>query len=537
MGTTFANLQIRSQSVTGIEDVLPGSIVRCLSEGWTTVVNEQFQVGDIEKSAKRLSKTITPGVMSIEYFDDDVFKLSIYRNGKRITRHVAGGDGYGMANKLGKPQLILEHLEFESSEMSYLKAILACGDLGRKLELLQQFLGVRIWIDHLMLLDEPKTDLYYKRDIPSIESYMKETKRARVKNQAKANLVQEFEGALIAPLGDDKFLIGVPPYDRQLDCYTEELIYNVTSNASIEPMLDVTSFQYRFANGELRAAHGNICFMSFTRGKYYVFDYSGTRISETALTGLDFSPINMLENGGFIGSKDRQLTLGEYDRSLNALWEIPYTGFPYYFDNAVYLNKDVSERASELIKINRSGEVAASLLLDFDGYHDHLGKFIFEEGGRVYYVCNATTPGRPLMKIFVLSEQMELIKEMDLDGWSIHSMLLDSINHRLLVHLSYTELVVIDTRSFLVVSRRPLGEDSSLFAVDADGRTVVLTGMSTIEILDAKMQDISRHRLKGRVNHHFISENGNLCFLTSTGGEHDEGGARKMMIRVYELSV
>ncbi|MNY22124.1 hypothetical protein D3C86_1557150 [compost metagenome] len=77
MGTSFVNLQIRSNSIHEIEEVLPGSIVRSFSDGWTTIVSEHFQVGDIEKTAKKLSKAITPSVMSIEYHDDDVLRMSI----------------------------------------------------------------------------------------------------------------------------------------------------------------------------------------------------------------------------------------------------------------------------------------------------------------------------------------------------------------------------------------------------------------------------------------------------------------------------
>ncbi|MDQ6421273.1 hypothetical protein RB620_17755 [Paenibacillus sp. LHD-117] len=537
MGTTFANLQIRSDcSALEIEKVLPGCVVRCLSDGWTTIVSEHFHVGDIQKAAKKLSKAITPSVMSIEYLDDDMLKLSVYRNGKTLTSHIAGGEGYGLPRTLGKPAVFLEQFGFEPSEIILLRAILICEDIGKKIELLQHFLGVTIWIDHTMLLDDPEAAFCCKRELPIIEEYINETAiKRRIKNQTKATLLQEFEGALIAVLGDHKYLIGVPPYDRYKDCYKDELIYTFIPNGTLEPMLDVHSFNHRSGTGILSAARGYIGYISFLRSQYYVFDYTGRMVSETSLGGNIINPFSILEDGGFLSSHNSGKTLREYTQRLETRWEIPYMGFPYYNNNAIYMCRiDSSGQFSELVKLNRNGQVVASFHLEYDGYHGPNGEFVFDESGRVFYYCSATTPGRPVVKIFVLTEQLELIRELDLEGWSI-SVALDSRNYKLYVYLSYKQLLVIDTKSFRIIYRKKWEEDSNFFTVDSYGRALLITGSNTIEIIDSQLNVISRHRLKGQVLSEYTNERGNLCLLTGTGGEHHEGGAKKMMIRVYEI--
>jgi hypothetical protein len=94
---------------------------------------------------------------------------------------------------------------------------------------------------------------------------------------------------------------------------------------------------------------------------------------------------------------------------------------------------------------------------------------------------------------------------------------------------------VIDTESFLIISRIKKEEYSVLLTVDSRERAVVLTDTGSIGIFDTQLNEISLHRLKGQVFCEFNNESGNLCLLTGTGGEHEEGGASIMTIRVYEI--
>ncbi len=118
----------------------------------------------------------------------------------------------------------------------------------------------------------------------------------------------------------------------------------------------------------------------------------------------------------------------------------------------------------------------------------------------------------------------------------MHSAFLDPLHHRLFLYLLDQELVILDTTSGEVTSRRKWdGEDLDFLHADLEGRIALQIGNSTIILMDAQLQIISQHRLKGQVWGHVVNEAGNLCLLTGVGETHEERMARGMVARVYEL--
>ncbi|BBI30889.1 hypothetical protein [Cohnella abietis] len=532
MGTTFANLQVRECSTDEIEKALPGSRATQLSDYWTTVVSEQFQVGTLEKMAKKLSKEINRSVLSIEYFDDDVLRIAVYRNGKVIDSHI-NENGYGLPKKSGKPKLFIEELGFDSVEVKYLKEIFACEDLGKKLQLLQYFLGVTLWIDHRMISEVKETDFRCERNLSLIDEYIAETnKRSRIKNQTKATLLTEFEGALIRSLGDNKYLIGIPPYDRSSGAYKEESIYTYLPNCTLEYNFDISSFQYNSHTGNLSASDGYLLFFCFIRSKYYVFDYEGNRISETPLNGARLHPVHLLENGAFLAFNNAWNKLRAYEPGLSKRWEIYCTTFLCSRNQSFYVSKSTEGQSPEFFKINSNGEIEAIFKLE---NNVPSGTIIFDEIGRSFYFSTVFSPGVIRTRVIYLTENFERVAEIELEGW-ITSSAVDTKNQKLFLHLSERELVVIDTASFHIVARKKQEAELTLLTVDSLGRVVIQFGLSSIAIMDSKLNDISRHRLKGDIVSYMINETGTLSILTSTLGAHEEGGgASKMMIRLYEI--
>jgi hypothetical protein len=532
MGTTFANLQVRECSTDEIEKALPGSRAIQLSEGWTTVVSEQFQVGNLEKSAKKLSKAIDQSLLSIEYFDDDVLRIAVYRNGKVIDSHI-NENGYGLAKRPGKPKLFIEELEYESVETKYVKEILACEDLGKKLQLFQYFLGVALWIDHRMLSEGMEADFRCERNLSLIDEYIAENnKRNRIKNQMKITLLTEFEGALIGSLGDNKYVIGTPPYDRSSGAYKEESIYTYFPNGTLESSLDISSFQDRSGTGHLSASNGYLSFFCFIRSKYYLFDYEGNKISETSLKGGSYHPIYQLDNGAFLAFNSEWDTLRAYEPSLNVRWEIPCTSFLCCRNQSIYVCISTEGQSPELVKLNGRGEIEATFKSE---NNDPYGTFLFDDDGRLFYFTRVLSPGVFRTGVIYLNEHFERIAELELEG-SITSSAVDTKNQKLFLHLNERELVVVDTASFNIVSRKKQEAELDFLTVDSLGRVVIRVGLSSIVIMDTELNDISRHRLKGDIVRCRINEKGAISILTSPLGAHEEeGGASKMMIRLYEI--
>ncbi|RED55772.1 hypothetical protein [Cohnella lupini] len=532
MGTSFANLQVRACSTDEIEKALPGSRAIQLSKGWTTVVCEQFQVGNLEKSARKLSKAIDQSVLSIEYFDDDVLRIAVYRNGKVIDSHI-NENGYGLPKKPGKPKLFIKELEFESVEVKYVKEILACEDLGKKLQLFQYFLGVALWIDHRMLSEGKEADFRCERNLSLIDEYIAENnKKNRIKNQMKVTLLMEFEGALIGSLGDNKYVIGTPPYDRSSGSYKEESIYTYFPNGTLESSLDISSFRYRSGTGHLSASNGYLSFFCFIRSQYYLFDYEGNKISETSLKGGSYHPIYLLDNGAFLAFNSAWDTLRAYEPSLNVRWEFPCTGFLCCRNQFIHVCISTEEQSPELVKLNGRGEVEATFKSE---NNDPYGTFLFDDDGRLFYFARALSSGVFRTRVIYLNEHFERIAEFELEG-SITSSAVDTKNQKLFLHLNERELVVVDTESFHIVSRKKQEAELDFLTVDSLGRVVIRVGFSSIVIMDTELNDISRHRLKGDIVSCRINETGAISVLTSSLGAHEEGGgASEMMIRLYEI--
>lgn len=354
MGTTFANLQVRNGSVHEIQLALPGTVVKEYSDGWCTIVGEHFEVGQMDRIAGALSRSIDQGVLSIEYFDDDLLKMTIFNKGRTLTSHISE-NGQGIPGKPGKPKTFINELEFDSSETTLFREILACNDTGKKLELLQCFLGVELLIGYDILLNAAESEFRRERNLAVVEEAVSEMKkRKRIVNQTKARLLMEFEGALLHILGDNKYVIGMPPYDGTFD---QELMYKLLPNGMLEPMLDVSSFQYSRVTGMMYAAHDRIAFFCYIRKKYYLFDYDGHAISETDWDNeTDPYPTYMLEEGAFIAINN----VAEYSSALEKKWELPFRAFPVLVNPShIYLFRDMPNDSSELLQLNRRGKVTA----------------------------------------------------------------------------------------------------------------------------------------------------------------------------------
>lgn len=537
MGTTFTNLQVREHSIDEIEKVLPHSLVRNLSDGWTTIVSEQFQVGAISKIGRKLSKVINKSVLSIEFFDDDVLRMTIYRDGKTLTSHV-NKNSYNIPSKMGNHKAFLEELDFDLSESKYFKEVLKCVDVGRKIELLQLFLGVALWIDDRMLLDGVESEFHYERNVNLIKVYISEQrKKNHIKNQTKANVIMELEGALIRELGNNKILIGIPPY-RKLS-YEKEMIYTILPNGTLDPFMDVTSFQYDRGDSYLTVTEEYITFHCSIRRKYYVFDYDGNMISETSLNTLVTYPIYYTFNdGSFLTANHELKKTIKYGPSLEVNWELPfYACYPCVYNQSLYSWRIDEDKRLELIKSNYSGQIEVKVKLDFDVNEYMQFSYLFSSEGRVYLFCSMYVNQRFFTRIMCFTENLEKIKETDIED-SFHRYLIDNINHKIFLHVLDKELIVIDALSLQIISRRDWDEyDLTMMTVDSLGRLLVLVGNSRIYLLDSQLNFISHHRLKGEVRMYtFINESGNLCLMTGTGEPNEMGWTSgNMKIRVYEI--
>ena len=121
MGSKFCNLNLRGYVTADcLETLLPGLQVFPWENGWTTLTSPRLQWGQTQRYAAALSKETGCPVLSAEYFDDDYAELAVYREGKRMSRHVPA-TYEDLRRSRGNPDKFLSALEWDPTEAPRLK--------------------------------------------------------------------------------------------------------------------------------------------------------------------------------------------------------------------------------------------------------------------------------------------------------------------------------------------------------------------------------------------------------------------------------
>lgn len=86
MGTKLCNLNIYNPEKKAYELEAGYSVVH-IADGWDTILEEEMVLNynKMARIARRLSKELDSPAITVNYFDDDVFMLDIYKDGKKAA--------------------------------------------------------------------------------------------------------------------------------------------------------------------------------------------------------------------------------------------------------------------------------------------------------------------------------------------------------------------------------------------------------------------------------------------------------------------
>ncbi|WP_438448465.1 hypothetical protein [Gorillibacterium sp. sgz5001074] len=509
-----------------------------LSEGWTTFLGDALEVGTAAKHGQRLSKKITSVVLSVEYFDDDMLRVALFQGGKRVALHQTD-NGYGLQHK-GNPVKFLEHLGYSIEEAPLLKEVFRCGETELLLGLLQDFLGLALWIDERILKEEGPPAFRRTRNLPAIEAYRLNQKQAnRVRNQTRLKLITEMEGAVRA-----KHLMGIPPFNRYEKQYETEYIFRHSNDGKLIPLWDAKPLQYDIYSGHhLLFGHGRFAFFS---DRCYLFSDQGTPLTSYPYP-LGAQPILLLPDGGFLASEYSKSRRGEdlyeFGPDGEERWRISFIGrfhIPTLYGHFRYVHDYHAEMGvNRVYRLNEKGESVACYHLPRLKWDS--GTWMFQDpNGMIYIGCYLEAQGPLGFTIFRLTETLAPAGEI-----TIGTLLPKSISpgalspdgnlHALIV--GDHEMLLLDWERGDVTCRRKLeGGDATILHFAPSNRILVLRHDSVLELYDVDFTLISRHRVKGYLSDSFIDENGSIHLLTSTGGLHEEQGSNIMKLRTYEIT-
>ncbi|MWC29762.1 hypothetical protein [Paenibacillus sp. MMS18-CY102] len=119
-----------------------------MQPNWTTILNDGFGWGTAEAFGEKLSHHISSPILTISYFDDDVFEMNIYLNGSQQTGQIWCSDltreDYGLREDGADISILVNILGHQhAAELNEFLAIEGCEEAIGKLE---QMIGIPLWI-------------------------------------------------------------------------------------------------------------------------------------------------------------------------------------------------------------------------------------------------------------------------------------------------------------------------------------------------------------------------------------------------------
>lgn len=116
--------------------------------GWVCILNDCFGWGESEEFGEKLSSHINYPVITVSYFDDDLFELNIFLNGSNVTGHLwcssETKEVYDLEDKVGDIGIISSILGHEY--FNNINDVLQLKDCEQAVERLEELIQVPLWV-------------------------------------------------------------------------------------------------------------------------------------------------------------------------------------------------------------------------------------------------------------------------------------------------------------------------------------------------------------------------------------------------------
>lgn len=539
MGSKFCNLNIYHGDLAAVEAQCPGLAARAVVPGWISAAgDDETDWGEIRKLAKRMSKDGT--VLYTEYFDDDYVDFSVYRDGRRAARHVPA-EYEGAPRMAGKPRAWAELFGLSSEREKTLRTVFQETSPERSLRLLACVLGCPLWVDGEFLEDAQPPEPDYLRDYLAQKAAEK-----KIRNATKLTLLDEqvgdFDYAQNYPLhrqedgGQKSFwIVRDGKWERLFAASLPGKIENVFEGDGVFLVL-----LYQLCRDE----QGKLL-RSSDKSKNWAYVFSETGELREA---LEREPENIAPMCGFLDENRLFLNRGCYDLRTRR-WE-------WLLEEGLTVEDWVrpcrlAGGRLALRCYHRGGEEAVRSYLTTllpDGSERatrELPRDYWDGGILAYGDGLLLNLGRELVcyDAFLTERWRAQLRE---GAWApdFYEMRLDEVSEILYLY-AYDRVLSFDLKRQRIRAERKLadGESCFLHGVLPGVGAVMLVGDSTIQVWDADLKLISRHRTKGAITR-FLRQDGKTFLLTRGWPQNDfrmtENGydfvcLRSGCLRLYEL--
>lgn len=197
MGTSVSNLQFLGVPEETVRAALPKTLVGRWSERFVTACPD-MAFRSLERKGAFLSRKLACTLLSVSMFDGDTVSLVLFREGKRLTRHVF--DLETGESVVGNPKVFCAGLGLPEELAPKLKRLFAsCPSQEEKLSILQALLGAPLLIRYGDEEDGYLPQEPVKADSGPLEEWAREhPEPPKIKNQCRAELIQEIPEKLRA---------------------------------------------------------------------------------------------------------------------------------------------------------------------------------------------------------------------------------------------------------------------------------------------------------------------------------------------------
>ena len=549
MGSKFCNLNIYHGDLAAVEAQCPGLAARAVVPGWISAAGvDETDWGEVRKLAKRLSKEYT--VLYTEYFDDDYVDFSVYRDGRRAARHVPA-EYEGAPRAAGKPRAWAELFGLSPEMEKALRTVFQETSPERSLRLLECVLGCPLWVDGEFLADAQPPEPDYLRDYLAQKAAEK-----KIRNATKLTLLDEQEGNFSETYPLLRREEGDPKYERFDDgnrksvwavrdgrlrrLFEAELpgrVWNAYEEKDV--LLVLLHLLCRDENGEPIPSESP--FHQYeSRGRAYIFTEEG-QLRDT----LDLDVENIAPLGGFLDRNRIFLDGACYDlRTHRQEWSLAEGQTEEDSVMPCHLH---GGRLALCYNIRGAGGERRRHLATFlpDGSEQvtrELPRDCREHGILAYGDGLLLSLGRELVcyDAFLTERWRAQLGEGRTPDF--YETRLDEVSEILYLY-AYNRVAAFDLRQHRIRAERQLadGESCFLHGVLPGVGAVMLVGDSTLQVWDADLKLISRHRTKGAITR-FLRQDGKAFLLTCVWPQGafrltENGFAylRSGCLRLYEL--
>lgn len=551
MGSKFCNLNIYHGDLAAVEAQCPGLAARAVVPGWITAAgDDETDWGEIRKLAKRMSKDGT--VLYTEYFDDDYVDFSVYRDGRRAARHVPA-EYEGAPRAAGKPRAWAELFGLSSEREKTLRTVFQETSPERSLRLLACVLGCPLWVDGEFLEDAQPPEPDYLRDYLAQKAAEK-----KIKNATKLTLLDEQVGNFSETYPLLRREEGDPKYERFDDgnrksvwavrdgrlrrLFEAELpgrVWNAYEEKDV--LLVLLHLLCRDENGEPIPSESP--FHQYeSRGRAYIFTEEG-QLRDT----LDLDVENIAPLGGFLDRNRIFLDGACYDlRTHRQEWSLAEGQTEEDSVMPCHLH---GGRLALCYNIRGAGGERRRHLATFlpDGSEQvtrELPRDCREHGILAYGDGLLLNLGRELVCYDAFLTERWRTELGEGRAPDFYETRLDEVSEILYLY-AYDRVAAFDLKRHQIRAERKLaaGESCFLHGVLPGVGAVMLVGDSTIQVWDADLKLISRHRVKGAVTQ-LLPQDGKIALITNTeprddfrqvGDGWDIVRVRDGCVRLYEL--